>query len=122
MKKPHPKSLPEGEGLILNLTGFTELEYNWMQYEQGLEWLKLNDANWVFEGCKLFWNWWKNQWSIRDNAFVKKIAPLNLTTKELKMIYQHKNNASILMGMDEPILHKSYSHFVDVVRREVTSV
>lgn len=63
-------------------------DYNQMVHDRALDWinanLSLNDDVIMNEVCKspLFWEWWKNQWKIRDEKFAYE---LSLTRHELPL-------------------------------------
>lgn len=60
---------------ILKVLNWNDEEYFWYQIECGIKYLQLYLPNDV-EGQELlkkqsmFWNWWKNHWYAREQAFV----------------------------------------------------
>ncbi|HXU27483.1 MAG TPA: hypothetical protein VN698_09650 [Bacteroidia bacterium] len=66
--------------IICEAFGLTELAYCKIIMDAGYEWMHfyfINDATLIdaTSKCGMFWNWWKNQWEIRDTAYLK-YAPI----------------------------------------------
>jgi hypothetical protein len=59
---------------ILQLLNITEQDYCLLQFETGICYLSLSFSNKDYESLLLknraFWNWWKNQWLLRDELFL----------------------------------------------------
>lgn len=61
---------------VCKILHWSELEYANYQYEQGLAYLQAyipRDPQGIqeLESSRIFWNWWKNQWVIRDETFLQ---------------------------------------------------
>ena len=76
-QKEHAKAIKAD---ILQLLGWDEERYCFFQYEQGLEYLYeyLKTQAHVLEGSRIFWNWWKNQWTLRDQELLRTDFALTL--------------------------------------------
>lgn len=57
---------------IIELMECSKLQYCSFQYEQGLKYLEkyVGDEAWRLERSDTFWNWWKNQWLLRDEQLL----------------------------------------------------
>lgn len=105
---------------ITALTKLQEFEYCQMQHEVGTEWLKANKAEWVFEDTKLFWNWWKNQWAMRDVAFLTEFSDPRLPAYLILLSYRNHHRIEHLMSVypTNRILEKSYSDLTTQVVKQ----
>ena len=99
---------------IMALIEIKEQDYCNMQYETGLQWLEHKKANWVFEDSKLFWNWWKNQWVMRDKVFLSDFGHLS-EKHTLRLLYNRRNMLAKLVDIYPPsvIMNESYHHFTN---------
>jgi hypothetical protein len=66
--------------IICKAFGFTELQYGNIILDAGYQWMHfyfMNDVAIIDATSKsaMFWNWWKNQWEIRDTSYLK-YAPI----------------------------------------------
>ncbi len=63
-------ALLETDQAAREMTGFTEMELAEYKYDTGLAYLraavKCPSAFAYLEGSKEYWNWWRNQWELRD--------------------------------------------------------
>ena len=74
--------------IICQAFGLTELSYGYIVMDAGYEWMHfyfINDAALIeaTSKCVLFWSWWKNQWEIRDAAYLN-YAPIEQLEWPLK--------------------------------------
>lgn len=70
------KQMHQSKTSITKLLNWNELQYAELQYNSGLQYLSFyipDDPQGIdmLERNKLFWNWWKNQWAMRDLAFLE---------------------------------------------------
>lgn len=92
--------------IIMYLTGMTEQEYCNFKYKCGLEFLSIYTNGDVLafkelEASKIFWNWWKNLWLIRDEEF--DYPDLYQISKEQRlMIYKQLHNPRMLATQNAP--------------------
>lgn len=61
---------------IMQLLYWSNHQYTTFQYESGLAYLRLylhHDSYGIahLERSKVFWNWWKNHWVLRDKKFLQ---------------------------------------------------
>ena len=69
------------------LLHINELEYGQFIMDMGLKYLRVNMG--LSEECiallitdKIFWNWWKVQWYIREANFIEKVKVRNMPLNE----------------------------------------
>lgn len=59
---------------VMEATGVTRMQYCRMMYASGLTYLehfvRIPEDVARFERSRLFWNWWKIQWTIREEEFL----------------------------------------------------
>lgn len=65
---------------VCELLQWSEEEYANFQYEMGLQYLQVyvpGDPQGAEQltHSKIYWNWWKNAWSARDEQFVNDAKP-----------------------------------------------
>lgn len=73
---------------IIKALRITEMQYAETVEQFGYNWIKQRfcDMDVVVDGLsrsKMFWAWWKNQWEIRDEQFVRE-TNIALINEELK--------------------------------------
>lgn len=106
-----------------------EMEYSTFQYESGLAYLRhyIPQDKWgqdMLQRSRLFWNWWKNQWSHRDASFCdgETEAHLNkITVKNLRRLYYHMHDAAALASEIYPgrtVLDDTYCTMIDQLNKE----
>jgi hypothetical protein len=86
---------------ICTLLNWQEDEYNVYQYETGLDYLKWylpNDSEGadMLSRSKIFWNWFRNHWSNRDNGFIRSSLDWPATSEDLELLYKELNDARTL--------------------------
>lgn len=71
-------ALLETDQAAREMTGFTEMELAEYKYDTGLAYLraavKCPSAFAYLEGSKEYWNWWRNQWELRDAAGIPELV------------------------------------------------
>ena len=78
---------------IMKLLHWDEMQYCEYQYTNGIAYLYWylpcdEDARKQLEGSKLYWNWFKNQWTIHDEALLTYTAFINTDIKLRRESYQ----------------------------------
>lgn len=63
---------------VIELLRWTEMEYNTFQFESGLAFVESyisRDSPYgqVLLQSRVFWAWWKNQWALRNEIFVRDV-------------------------------------------------
>lgn len=87
---------------VQSLLQWDDLQYGQFQYDQGLLYLQHNmlggDDTWLSELSRspIFWQWWVNQWNIRDKQFLKDVWPVtgghhNLMVDQYEGLHDHLN-------------------------------
>lgn len=88
---------------VMWLLKWDELTYCWYKYEQGLRYLQLvvqDDAAVAeMERSPVYWGWWKNHWTIREEGFLSDIVKLEQQGFELcETVYKGLHRAELLAG------------------------
>lgn len=106
---------------IVELLQCTPAEYAEVQYREGLKYLKYylpNDqkAAHQMSACRVFWNWWKNHWSNRDQTFICLYNSNPIRDVEIRrQLYAQYNNGKDLSGSIHPnsvVLNETYPHMI----------
>lgn len=119
------------KAVVIDLLQWDELEYATFQYECGLAYLRhyIPGDNWgqdMLQRSKLFWNWWKNQWTLRDESFCAMdsevpTSRVGISTENLRRLYLHLHDAAILASDIYPnrvVLEESYSQMIEELNKE----
>lgn len=112
---------------VIKILHWTELEYAEFQMKMGKQYLQSYIST---DPCgidmlidsRIFWNWWKNQWLIRDTSFIaSNIGKVNRSTAVA--VYQCLHNADVLIQSIYPsraVLDNSYAQMIDnVIKSEL---
>lgn len=91
---------------ICEMMQISEEQYAWLQYNQGIAYLMWylpadEDARAWLEADKLYWNWWKNWWAIRDEVFLNNMSGVD-DLKLLRFNYSEFNCARYLIADIKP--------------------
>jgi len=119
------------KAVVMTLLQWTELEYAEFQYESGLAYLRhyIPWDKWgqdMLQRSKLFWNWWKNQWALRDESFCAMdsevpTSEVGISTANLRRLYYHLHDAAILASDIYPnrtVLEESYNQMIHQLNKE----
>lgn len=101
---------------VLTLLGWSEEQYAQFKYENGLKYLSmymngLHDMIRAAESDKMFWNWWRNCWDLRDQVFIEHCADYGITRARLEYIYTGAHDAAKLLFDIRPpkcVLEEAY--------------
>jgi hypothetical protein len=118
---------------VMKVLKCTELEYCEFQMKQGESYIKRyvpqpEKYSMVIESLmrsRIFWNWWKNQWALRDEKFLNLsvVVYCSHDVTFLQKIYVEFNSIKILISKIHPnriVLEESYSDMIrNVIREEV---
>ena len=103
---------------VMSLLNWSETKYCNYQYEQGLIYLHAyvgEDGAHKLERSRIFWNWWKNQWAIRDEDYTIGLKPISdIPLRE--EVYLELHDGKILVSAMHPhrfIMEQSYTQMVD---------
>lgn len=106
---------------IQQMLGWDDLQYGRYQYEMGLRYLReslqLDDWNMqVLEGQRLFWQWWINEWNLRDEH---QFLPLAAKSPSPEGIYESIHDIRCLRRRpDDVVLSDSYALMIEKLRQE----
>lgn len=105
--------------LVMALLSWTDMRYAEFQYEQGTRYLNAYlDADQysieVMENSRIFWNWWKNHWMLRDEEFMRLHHAHPIRRTEIaRQLYAQYNKGTMLATSIHPnatVLNESYLH------------
>lgn len=71
--------------IICRVIGWTDMDYNIHQYNEGMEWLRLKIA--IQEridriaATRSFWMWWRKQWELRNREYINYLG----LTEDMKL-------------------------------------
>ena len=112
---------------VINLLRWDENQYAEYQYKIGKQYLQSyipRDPEGIdmLVGSRIFWNWWKNQWLLRDMAFMdSEIEKVNHAT--IVSIYLSLHDADALIQCIYPsgaVLEDGYAEMIgNVIKLEL---
>ncbi len=113
-RKPRTPGTPPHKARVLALLRMSEMDYNWIQLEEGKRYLDayLNHDEYsvsVMETSRIFWAWWRNHWNLRDEQFVRDHSRTDV--KQLLKLYRQYNSGSMLaqnITLNSVVLVESY--------------
>ena len=113
---------------VCGLLNWTEMQYAEYVYNTGLEYLKeylCGDmhAISILERSPIFWAWWKNHFTNRDEKFVMLNRTTPIHSREICLqLYEHYNEPAMLADSIHPnsvVLNESYALMItEVVNNE----
>ena len=111
---------------VMHLMMWTELEYSEFQYKMGCQYLqsyipKCPDEIDALIANRIFWNWWKNEWLIRDTAFISSDVDL-LRPATRRQIYITMNDYDVLRHEIYPsgvVLNHHYATMIRDVQKSI---
>ena len=108
-------ALMDADQAALALTGYTDGDIATYKYETGLKYLegmvRDPEARAYLEGSREYWNWWKNQWCLRDEEFLPPLCAEMLDYQDrggaimradIREGYSIIHSIDILLDMREP--------------------
>ncbi len=122
---------------------WTEMDFSKFQYEQGIAYLKAYTSppiplsgregeeinEWAvsaLERSRLYWNWWKNHWVNRDEAFIEFTNNTAHDLETRRDIYSDMHDGKTLAASIYPngiILNESYALMItELVDKETQRV
>jgi len=102
---------------LIKLLAWSELEYAEFQYNSGIEYLNAyipDDVHGIdmLLRNRIFWNWWKNHWSIRDQQFLDSDMDC-MDTKKLQRIYiRYNSNLACEIYPNAHVLGSDYCRMI----------
>jgi len=102
---------------VCKILHWSELEYANYQYEQGLAYLHAyipRDPLGIqeLESSRIFWNWWKNQWVIRDETFLQTNCYNARSAHHVYFFYHNANELAKELHPRAVVLGKSYASMI----------
>lgn len=106
---------------VMKLLRWEELEYATFIHQTGLQYLDryIPDdpiGKNALNRSRIFWNWWKNHWAIRDQQFLDELDADNGGGIIIKALYQLYHSPSMLASSIYPnaiVLENSYAVMID---------
>lgn len=106
---------------ICALLKCTPEQYAEFQYQSGLRYLKEYlpgdpEAGEMLSASKVFWAWWRNHWTNRDEMFLCLHQENPVRTREIILqLYLHYNSGRLLADCIHPnsvVLNESYAQMI----------
>jgi len=113
---------------VCQLLGWEELQYAEFMYNSGRNYLLYYTNGDTFfteqiERSKIFWNWWKNHWVLRDEAFITNENINYLHEQNILLMYIHTHDARVLASEIRPsglLLKETYAAMMgELIKKEV---
>jgi hypothetical protein len=130
--QPIQHTAPKDHSLALRarvcfLLRWNELQYGRLQYNAGLAYLiaYLKDEYYAEQvsKSKRFWSWWKNHWTLRDEAFTEHVESKGISVTTLEDLYLELHNGVRLTESIHPnavVLEEGFEEMMhDLVKEEV---
>lgn len=113
--------------MICEMLMMTEMEYGEMQYEEGVRYLStyIEGDDWgqnILLRARIFWNWWKNHWELRDRCFLHLSLQERQSQSTMRAVYAQCNDGEALATNIHPngvIMNESYAEMIDRLHREI---
>jgi hypothetical protein len=108
---------------VMNLLDWSLEDYTWFKYETGLRYLNYYTKNcqaiYMLERSQIFWSWWKNHWTIREEEWLLGFDKLQTISPRIRLRdYRAQHNAGGLAQEIFPnakILGDSYAEMMQQV-------
>lgn len=111
---------------VMELLNWDEMQYCNFQYNQGLKYLDayIQDDAFRIERSRVFWNWWKNHWALRDETILNSHL-LTICVQGRREVYRDLNDGAKLASEVHPnkvVLEQSYSEMItELVKEELSN-
>lgn len=96
-------AIARNQARVIDLLHWNPALYAMQVYNTGLQYLVAyigNDEAAIDQltARKEFWNWWKNQWNVRDDAFINEWDGLedSIPRRDLESLYKELHNSKVL--------------------------
>lgn len=119
---------------VLAITGLSNHAFCHFQEEMGYAYLQeetKGDLSAVKElvYMKTFWNWWKNQWVIRDKRFLIDVARIRASLHNsiydacsiVNTYKQYHNPKAIFFSPHKSLMQESYARLIGKVNKAVVN-
>lgn len=106
---------------ICEILKCTPEQYAEFQYQSGLRYLKAylpgdEEAAEMLSRCRIFWNWWRNHWTNRDEMFLCLHQENPLRDRQIILqLYLQYNSGKMLADSIHPnsvVLNESYAQMI----------
>lgn len=107
---------------VMALLNWSEMQYAELQFSQGVEYLKTylkgneHDMR-LLEYSSVFWAWWRNHWTQRDENFMAIHHAHPLRRVDIaRQLYEQYNRGRLLANSIHPnavVLNESYALMID---------
>lgn len=113
---------------VLYLLGWDEERYCWYKYMCGLRYLDAYlkgdaDGKNLLEHSRIFWNWWKLHWTLREESYLEdaeRLDKVKLVTR--KKVFFEVHNPFTLAADFHPnstVLTESYAEMIGELNKEL---
>ena len=110
---------------IIKMLGWSELEYATFINETGMQYLELyipadRQGIYMLNRSRIFWNWWKNQWAIRDEIYLAIVN--DFSPRNWELLYRQEHSADVLTNSIFPsavVLHDSYAVMINHFNKSI---
>jgi hypothetical protein len=112
------------KGAVCELLKCSDEQYNTFQYKSGMRYLKAylaSDQTAIDQvsASRIFWNWWRNHWTNRDEMFLCLYKEHPIHEREIILqIYLEYNSGANLTDTIYPnsaVLNESYAEMITMV-------
>lgn len=112
---------------VMHLLHWDVLQYTTYKYEEGVRYLHIyleGDMHDIalIERSPVFWGWWKNQWTIREEEYLNHADSLDKIGVSLRLdSYKGLHNAAMLAAEMNPTskgLGESYANMMGMLIKE----
>jgi len=112
------------EARVLQLTGLKAPQRAEMVFENAYRFLEryIGQDDWAesyITQSRVFWQWWRLQWRIRDEVFLARVKGRRYGRHQMCSLYQREHCPMKLAGLPPAaLIHKEYSRMMDEVHKE----
>jgi hypothetical protein len=128
-KETQPARAERLKAAIVEILNCSPGQYNEFQYQSGLKYLKAylpedEHSAELLTRSKVFWNWWKNHWTNRDEMFLCLHQENPIRDRDVVLqLYTHYNSGKMLAECIHPnsvVLNETYAMMItQLVQTEV---
>ena len=111
---------------VMEIMGWSDMDYATFIHETGLAYLDQyaqHDQAGIdaLNRSRIFWNWWKNQWAIRDAQYLTIYD--NFSTENWEPLYRQMHGVDELTNSIYPnavVLEESYAQMIGHFNKSIT--
>lgn len=112
---------------ILSLLHWDEMKYCYFKYKAGLDYIFLlskgdTDVFAMLEQSRTFWNWWRNHWQLRDEAFASSCIDIIRTANRRRVYVSMHDPEKIFKDVypNYAVFEDCYAEMVSKSNKELT--